>query len=292
MTKDIVQSLKEATKDMLSDESLNEIQSSFDSAVNEKAKIHVEKALNDQDADYSGKLVKLIEAIDADHVSKLNRVVDAIDKNHLAKLKTVIMHYESRINTDASAFKQSVVGNLSRYLEVYLDEKVPADTLKEAVENRRSDMVLSDIRKTLAVDYAMASESIREAVMDGKRIIEDLKKKNAALIKANTTLSEDVETSSTDLLVEKNITDLSDEKKSYMRKMLAGKSNQYINENSTYILNLFDKNEAATLEMLKEEAVRHTSSADAEVPIVENAPATSNSNSPVFGSYLSELSKY
>lgn len=292
MTKDIVQSLKEATKDMLSDESLSEIQASFDSAVNEKAQIHVEKALNAQDADYSGKLVKLIEAIDADHVGKLNRVVDAIDKNHLAKLKTVIMHYESRINADASVFKESVVGNLSRYLEVYLDEKVPATTLKEAVENRRSDMVLNDIRKTLAVDYAMASESIREAVMDGKRIIEDLKKRNAALIQANTTLSENVETSSTGLLVEKNITDLSDEKKSYMRKMLAGKSNQYINENSSYILNLFDKNEAATLEMLKEEAVRHTSSADAEVPLVENAPATSNSNGPVFGSYLSELSKY
>jgi len=56
MSQDIKTLLKEATKDLLTEATLNTIQQSFDTAVGEKIKIHVEKALIEQDNDYANKL--------------------------------------------------------------------------------------------------------------------------------------------------------------------------------------------------------------------------------------------
>ena len=60
---DIKSILKEATKDLLSDEVLKEIEEAFNSTVSEKVQIHVTKALTEQDEDYSKKLEHLLEAI-------------------------------------------------------------------------------------------------------------------------------------------------------------------------------------------------------------------------------------
>ena len=48
----IVDVLKEATKDILSPESLTAIEKTFNEQVETKVALHVEKALNEQDADY------------------------------------------------------------------------------------------------------------------------------------------------------------------------------------------------------------------------------------------------
>ena len=79
MEKNISEVLKEATKDILTEDVLNEIQAAFEATVNEKVALHVEKALNEQDEDYAKKLENLLEALDADHTNKLKRVVSALD---------------------------------------------------------------------------------------------------------------------------------------------------------------------------------------------------------------------
>ena len=75
----MVDKLKEATKDILSEESLEEIETAFntavDNAVNDKLALHVEKALLDQDDSHSKKLEALLETIDTDHTQKLNVLV-------------------------------------------------------------------------------------------------------------------------------------------------------------------------------------------------------------------------
>ena len=53
METNISKTLKEATKDILTEDVLKELESAFESSVNEKVQIHVEKALAEQDADYS-----------------------------------------------------------------------------------------------------------------------------------------------------------------------------------------------------------------------------------------------
>ncbi|NBW57841.1 hypothetical protein EBR43_08665, partial [bacterium] len=176
MEKNITDTLKEATKDILSEENLKEIETAFNSAVTEKVNIHVKKALMEQDADYSAKLEKLVEAIDTDHTEKLNKVVEALDADRAQKLQAVVKKYEAAINDEAKNFKDTLVESISKYLEAYLDEKLPLTEVAEAVKNKKALNLLSNIREALAVDMALAKESIKEAVVDGKNKIDEAAK--------------------------------------------------------------------------------------------------------------------
>lgn len=297
MPKDITAILKEATKDLLTEQTLSDIKTAFDAAVNatadERAKLQVESALEKQDSEYSGKLEKLLAAIDADHASKLMRVVEAIDTDHSGKLKKVIALYEKALTRDANEFKADLVNKLDRYLDLYLEEKLPTATITQAVDNVRSAKLVSQMRTMLGVDMAMATESIRAAVLDGKAQLDDYK---AALETANkkiNTLTESVEKTSAELLIEKSIAELPTEKKQYAKKMLAGKDATYIKENFNYILDMFDKNEAEQLDVLKEEAATTTHALTVDRPIVENVTSqeeTANVD-PQLNSYLTELKK-
>ena len=101
---DIKDTLKEATKDLLTEETLNGIQTAFDQAVEDKVSLHVEKALIEQDEDHAVKLEKLLEAVDTDHTGKLKSIVSAIDKNHSQKLKAVVDKYTNTLNEEANQF--------------------------------------------------------------------------------------------------------------------------------------------------------------------------------------------
>lgn len=291
MNKDIVTILKEATKDVLTESTLNEIKTAFDKAVNDKVKIHVEKALVDQDIEYTGKLKKVISAIDADHTVKLTRVMETVDKDHTSKLVSIIKRYERQNNRDAKLYKESLTSTLSKYLDVYLEEKVPVASIEAASKNKKAELVLNDIRKMLSVDLAMASESIRDAVLDGKKTIDGLQ---AVVNEAQTThkiLKERNDKLEAQVLIEQKVAALPDDKRVYMKRMLETKSPVYIKENFDYILNLADKTEEETLEVLKEQAVDTTKSKDATVP----TPITESAREPldpVLNTYMTELNKF
>lgn len=298
MAKDISTVLKEATKDLLSEQTLTEIKAAYDAAVegaaNERAKLQVENALDKQDADYSGKLEKLLAAVDADHATKLNRVVEAIDVNHLKKLKQVIAMYEKAINEDAKRFKTDMVNKLDKYLDLYLEEKLPTATVMEAVENIRSAKLVQQLRTMLGVDMAMATESIREAILDGKSQLDEYK---TALDKANAdlvTVKESYHNTAAELLVEKKTSEFPEDKKAYMKKMLSNKDTQYITENFDYVLNLFDKNEEEHTAVLTEQAIQQSEGLqiDASKTVVtESATSAAASDSPYSNMYLKELQK-
>ena len=169
---DIKQALKEGTDGIVSEEVLNEIEQAFNTAVEEKASLQVEAALVQQDEEHATKVQQLLEAIDDDHTEKMNRVVSAINENHSQKLQMVLEKVNQDLNESAGGFKQNLVENVSNYLDLYLEETFPADTLQEAVDNKRAHSVLGEMRKMLAVDMALATDSIKDAVKDGKTQID------------------------------------------------------------------------------------------------------------------------
>ena len=294
MSKDIKALLKEATKDLLTEETLNTIQQSFDAAVKDRAQANTDKALLEQDNEYANKLEKLIAAIDKDHTVKLNRVVEAIDANHSEKLRKVVSVYEKTLTKEAKKFKEETVNTLSKYLDLYLNEKIPAASIAEAVENKRANMVLEEVKKLLAVDQAMAQSSIREAVIDGKKQIDELTEALNKMTEQKKQIEEAFGATKTSLVIEQKISSLPEEKKQYMKRMLESKSPKYITENFDYILGLYDKNEQETLEVLKEQATTQSATADAELPkqVVEEKVATGNETHPVLNTYMSELQKF
>lgn len=284
--------LKEATKDILSEETLKEIENVFNTTVNERVELHVKKALTEQDEDYSAKLEKLIEAIDTDHTTKLQKVVEAIDTDRAAKLKTVIEKYETALQNEAATFKNELVAKISKYLEVYLENKIPEASINEAVKNKKAVKVLENIRNILAVNMAVSNESIKDAVVDGKNRLNEAAKQLEASNEKVKTLAEELTKVKAELTLEKKIQELDDDKKNYARKMLANKSEKFINENFDYTLGLWEKNEEVKTDNITEEAAKTATSSEVDRPIVNESVATNDDADPSFNAYLSELKKY
>jgi len=287
---DIKTILKEATQDLLSDEVLKEIENAFNTSVNEKVQLHVTKALTEQDEDYAKKLENLLEAIDADHTLKLQKVVEAIDANHAEKLKNIVQKYSKVIKEEASKFKNDTINNISTYLEAYIDETIPAEEIKDAVKNKRAFEILGQIRNILGVDAALAKESVREAVIDGKNQINEASKKLEAVTKELAAAKAQLIAREAELTLEKKTVGLTPRKRDYVNKVMSGKSAQFITENIDYALSLFDKTEKERLQNIKEEAVTEATSTQVDRPVVEESVQVEEKVQ--MNPYLAELSKY
>jgi hypothetical protein len=294
MEKNISQVLKEATQDILTEDVLKEIEAAFEAQVNEKVTLHVEKALNEQDEDYAKKLENLLEAIDADHTAKLNKVVTALDADRASKLQTVVEKYEAALTAEAETFKSTLVEQVSNYLDLYLEEKLPVSEIQEAVNNKRANSVLNEIRNMLAVDMALAQESIRDAVVDGKTKIDEAASQLEVANKRVVSLTEELSKVKASLVLEQKISTLDEDKQKYMKKMLSNKSAKFIAENFNYTLGLYEKTEEERLNNLKNEAIFETVATTVDRPVIEESAeqASSTEDAPMFNVYMSELGKY
>lgn len=278
--------LREATNGQVDEVVLTDIENAFNSRLQEKAKLHVDKALLEQDELYSAKLEQLLEAIDTDHSAKLEKVVKAIDKDRVAKLKAVVTKYENTLNEDAEVFKADLVESISEYLDAFLEESVPTAEIKEAVKNKKAITVLEGLRKHLAVDSALEKKSIKDAVSDGKNQINEATVRLESALHEKDAVIEELNSIKSNLLIEQKTSRLDERTSKFVKKMLNGKSYDYIAENFDYTLKLFGKKEESRLESLKTEALKDTSKSDVlqEQVVVESAAAASP--------YMSELSKY
>lgn len=279
MSKD--QLLPESVKEVLSEESIQVIEE----AIKDKLTLSVEAALASQDELYSEKLQELIEAIDKDHTSKLKRVVEAVDRNNAEKLIKVINKYEGEVSASAKEFKDTLVESISDYLEEYIEEAVPTEAILEATQNRTAMEVLNNLRKVLAVDSTLMSESVKEAVLDGKSQIDALKSQLEKVERENALIKEAYNKTKADLLLESRTAKLPAKKADYLRKVLGDKTPKFIEENFDYTARLFDKKESERISVIKEEAFTNRKvKADAPVQPIQEKKEVSNP-------YLDELTK-
>jgi len=274
--------LPEQAAEVLTEDSVKEIET----AIEEKIQLSVEAALTSQDELYAEKLEELVDSIDKDHTSKLKRVVKAVDHNNANKLITVVKRYENELNGRASKFKSTLVESISDYLEEYLLEAVPTKAIEEATKNRTSREVLSNLRKVLAVDSSLMSESVKEAVVDGKSQIDGLSRKVVKLQRENNLLKEAYTKTKADLVLESKTSHLTGKKKEYMLRILSDKSPKFIEENYDYTERLFDKKEKERLSVIKEEAFTHRK-VKADAP----QPKISEKKKKVTNPYLEELER-
>jgi hypothetical protein len=287
---DIKQILSEATNGALNDEVLSEIENVFEKKVSDKVEIHVEAALNEQDELYTQKLNELVVKIDEDHSSKLKSVVNALDLDRSSKLKMVVEKYEEALNEEAEDFQNKLTDSISDYLDVYLEEKIPVESVQEAVKNTKAKKILEGLRSHLAVDSALEKDSIKEAVIDGHNQINEASKKLESVAEENAVLKEELDTVKAGLVLEQKTAGLDKRTKQYISKVMKGKDVEFINENFDYTIKLFKKKESDRLETLKEEALSTRENVDRVIyeDTSKEADVITESNSP----YLSELSKY
>ena len=270
----IEKALPEQAEEVLTEESVQAIET----AIEEKIQLSVEAALTSQDELYAEKLQELVGAIDKDHTAKLKKVVKVVDINNANKLITVVKKYENELTGSASQFKTTLVESISDYLDEYIEESVPTEAIEEATKNRTAREVLSNLRKVLAVDSSLMSESVKDAVMDGKTQIDQLTEKVNKFEKENTLLKQAYNKQSSTLILENKTSAMVGKKREYLFKILSDKSPRFIEENFDYTAKLFDRKEKERLSVLKEEAYKTRKvKTDAPVqPITEEKKVTHN----------------
>ena len=275
--------LPEQAEEVLTEDSVKEIET----AIEEKIQLSVESALTSQDELYAERLEELVGAIDKDHTDKLKRVVEAVDTNNATKLINVVKRYENELNGRASNFKTTLVESISDYLDEYIQEAVPTQAIEEATKNRTAREVLNNLRKVLAVDSSLMSESVKEAVLDGKTQIDGLASKVTALEAENSNLKEAYNKQAASLLLEGKTKGITAKKRDYLLKILSDKTPKFIEENFEYTSKLFDKKETERLSVLKEEAYKQRKvKTDAPVQPITEEKKPENSNP-----YLQELKR-
>lgn len=250
--------LNEDVAGILGEESMNAIQKAFD----DKVALAEEAALLKQDAEYAEKLQHLLTTIDENHTSKMKQVVVALDKDRTQKLLQVAKKYERVLNEDAAQYKKQVVGAISAYLDAFLEESVSQSDLQSAVKNTTAMNVLSNLRKVLAVDSVMMKESVQAAVLDGKQQLDSLVEENQKLKKQYQLLEKNFNNIRINALIEEKISDMSDDKKNFIRKTLKDKSYDFVTENFDYVSKLFDKKAKEQVKNITEEAKKKSSNLD------------------------------
>jgi len=281
MNKDL---LPKELQDVLTEESVSVIET----ALKEKVELSVEAALTSQDELYAEKLEELVTRIDSDHTSKMQTVVEAVDKNNANKLVKVIKKYETELNEDASEFKEQLVESISSYIEEYIDEAMPVAAIEEATKNKTAYSVLNNLRSVLAVDSSLMNESVKEAIVDGKSQIDELKSEFDVIKQENKHLKEAYEDAAARLVLEQKLSGFNDKKSAYLKKVLSDKSAKFITENFEYTARLFDKKEKEQMAVIREEAISNrTVKADAPKIVVEEKVIPSPPENP----YLAGLDK-
>jgi len=263
--------LNEQFKDLITEDTLNVIEEAFNQAVNEKSaeKIELETervrqqldedyssklqlALEHVDNDHTQKLKKLIEAIDTDHAVKLKKLVEGIDKKHASMLQQVVEKYERELQTEAVNYQQRLVEEVSNYLDLYIDKHIPAKQINEAVHNVKAKKQLDEIRKIIGISEEYIDAEVKEALKDGKSIIDSLRSELNQTLKENVNLNARANKAEAHILLEKKTSEMPASKKQYISKLLGTKSPQYIEENFSYVVDMFEKEQTNQVDEIKE----------------------------------------
>jgi len=297
--------LDQIGEDVLSSEAKTMLTEAFseavDNQINERLEVEIQTALTKLDEQHATQLTELLEAIDKDHCGKLQSVIQKIDEDHCGKLKYLVNKYKTVINEDAKNFKSKLVSQISSYFDLYLDEAIPKQEIAEAVTNKQAQKTLHEIKQLVAVDEDYISETIREAVQDGKGQIEVLKSELNESIKQNIKLAQVNKSAKSALILEKTTRNYDKEKRDFVINTLKGKDPDYITENLSYVVKMFDRDETSARQLLAESGKRTAKSKTVDVPtskldkvdkqmITENNTGSTDEDTQV-SDYLKSLEK-
>jgi len=293
---DIKEILSNIDSSVLTEESKSQICDVFETVVSDKVEGQlstriaeaVQTQLSEQDDAHASQLEKLLEAIDADHSDKLKKIVTSLDEDHTAKLDNVVSKYEDLLSKEAKSLTESLQIDISNFLDLTLDDLLPKNMLKEAVENTKAVEKLAKIQELVSVDEAFISAHIREALQDGKEQIETLRNDLNDVLKENVKLGAEKSKLGSELVLERKTASLADGKKLFVEQTLKGKTAGYIESNFDTALQMFERREADAMETEKSQLISESVANTVDVPVEARQESDVELN-PHMSEYVSGL---
>jgi len=294
--KDMIKILESIGNDVLSDDIKKAITESFTNAVNEaveqkvkdRVELEIKNAVEKIDEDHTAKVQKLVESIDETHTKMFKDVVSKVDESHAKKLELVVKKFQSELNENANEFKQGLVKKVSKFLDLKIDELIPKDHLKEAVENIQSRKLVQEIKKMLSYDPEGINDDVKTALKEGYDAIENLKTELNNKAKEALLVKEELNKFKAEVLLEKKTKDLPEAKRKFAYKFMGDKSPEYIESNFSYVLEMFEENENSNKEVLVESAKAKSVSKTVSTPPsqIKNEIVSESSSGDEVAEYL------
>lgn len=307
--------LHEQFKDLISEDTLSSIEEAFQKAVDEKTEQRLQlesenlrsqidedhtaklKQLVERiDEDHTAKVKKLVEAIDMDHSAKLQKLIKAIDTKHTAMLEQIVEKYESELTEKAQGFQERLVEEVSNYLDLYIDRTIPTQQITEAVSNIKAAKQLQQIRQIVGIDEEFIDTEVKEALVDGKKIIDSLRSELNRVVKENVELNHKASKAEASIVLEKLTSQMPSAKKNFVVKLLGDKAPTYIEENISYVVEMFEKQTQQEFDEVKESVKQQfTKAPRVDRQIIEEKRQTNNNEINQSGSsdsvagYLNEM---
>jgi hypothetical protein len=242
-----------------------------------------------------------LEDIDTDHTKKLHNLVEAIEDKHslclaqlVSKYKTIIGKYKKDYLTESINFKNKLTKKIDKFFDIVVEETIPLDQLKEAVENTRHRKIVEQISKLISMSNIQENELVREGIIDAKNQIDSLGEKIKDLQRQNNKLITEKTKIEVQKLLNEKTSGLPKVKKEYIFKVLGDKSLEFIKENFDYTLKLYDNEEERSTDVIKEEATKTSKviSENVDRVVVEKEIKEPKQDKEYDAPYLQELERY
>jgi hypothetical protein len=178
--------------------------------------------------------------------------MQTLDETHSVKLVKLVKLYENALKNEAEQFKNTLVEQLSNYIDLYIDKAIPAEQIREATENARSRKIVNEVKRLVGLSDEFVNESIKEALLDGKKQIDEANVRTSEVEKQLKLITEKAAVAEKNLFLEKKLENFPAAKKEYMQRVLSEKSLSSIKENFNYVSEMYDKKESDDVEVLRE----------------------------------------
>ena len=229
----------------------NKMKTEFTTKLEEQKEKMMEIALKVVDADHSQKLEEILEHIDSEHSTKLEEVLEHVDNDHSEKLQHIIESMDedhtSKLNVLAECIVTSkdekLIGNVSSYLDTYLEEVSPKETLVNEAKMQRYESMFDTFKQQLAINEDYVQDEVKEAIYDAKQQMDSLTEKVDKLMVEKVTLKSEIKDMKRNDLLSEKVEDLSPKMQSYIKTYFKESNAVEINENFDSAISSFKENE-------------------------------------------------
>jgi hypothetical protein len=250
--------LKEASADILTDETTQLMKEAFEQEVEKRVSNRLQLDLEEIDKKHAEEVTQLVESIDkthaekyqtlleasdTDHTNKMKRLVSEMDKSYTNRLKIVKEHYEVKQMEEMENFKNTLLESIDQHIDNILEEKIPADVFHKAAASYVE-------KKTVNESKTVAKKST---------LLESLTKGFDA------------------------------DKKKFIVSKLNGKSDDSINKNFAYVVKMFENKQQTQKQVIAESAVKNSIDSQKEVTLTENKSEVSEQNKNEIDPYMQSL---
>jgi hypothetical protein len=255
-----IQKLKESHEDSLV--RLDEVHAKkMKKIVKETDEDHFNKmkeVLEHVDHVHYNKMKTVLEALDADRSEKLQMIESKIDQDHTAKLQNIINMYES-------SYKDTMIEDVSNYLDVYLEEVLPEDKAIDMAKVARYDVIFSEMRKLLVVTDQFVNSEIKEAVEDAKTQLDEKTDTINELMLEKVAMAKEIGRLEAKSLLGEKTQNMTDGEKAYITKFFEGACIEDINQRLDEAVRAYENDMTRKKEELLEEEE------ETDIPVIEES---------------------